>query len=81
MSTLNEPDPILSTPNFLKRSLSPREFARRVGVSPTTVHKWLGEGLPSAMVGARRLINVDTADTWLKAKLGIKPAETQGDEQ
>ena len=80
-STLNEADLVHSPPEFLTRSISPRAFAHRVGVSPTTVHKWLGEGLPSAMVGARRLINIDTADTWLKAKLGIKPAQTQGDEQ
>jgi excisionase family DNA binding protein len=70
----------LSTPEFLRRSLTPREFARRVGVSPTTVHKWLEEGLPSGMIGARRLIHIDTADTWLKTKLGIKP-DIVGNEQ
>ena len=63
---------ILSTPQFLKRSLTPRGFALRVGVSPTTVHRWLEEGLPSGMIGARLLIHVDTADNWLRAKLGIK---------
>jgi len=77
MSTLNEADQVYSTPDFLRRSISPREFARRVGVSPTTVHKWLEEGLPSAMIGATRLINIDTADAWLKAKLGVKPNATQ----
>ena len=79
MSSHTEADPVHSTPDFLRRSISPREFARRVGVSPTTVHKWLEEGLPSAMIGARRLINVDTADIWLKAKLGVNPVVTQGD--
>jgi len=77
MLPLNEADPVHSTPDFLRRSISPREFARRVGVSPTTVHKWLEEGLPSGLVGARRLINVDTADVWLKAKLGLKPDAEQ----
>jgi excisionase family DNA binding protein len=72
MSTLTETDPLHSTPDFLRRSMSPREFARRVGVSPTTVHKWLEEGLPSGLIGARRLIHIDTADDWLKAKIGIR---------
>ena len=72
MSTLAKTDPVHSTPDFLSRSISPREFARRVGVSPTTVHKWLEEGLPSGLIGARRLIHIDTADDWLKAKIGIK---------
>jgi excisionase family DNA binding protein len=71
MSALSETDPVYSTPEYLKRSISPREFARRVGVSPTTVHKWCDEGLPSAMIGARRLIHIDTADIWLKEKLGV----------
>ena len=30
MSTLAEADPIYSTPDFLRRSISPRAFARRV---------------------------------------------------
>ena len=72
MSSRTEADPVNSTPEFLRRSISPREFARRVGVSPTTVHKWLQEGLPSGLIGARRLIHIDTADDWLKAKIGIK---------
>jgi len=29
------------------------------------------------MIGATRLINIDTADAWLKAKLGVKPNATQ----
>jgi DNA-binding transcriptional regulator YiaG len=74
MSVLNEADLLHSAPEFLRRSISPRAFARRVGVSPTTVHKWLNEGLPSARIGARRLIHVDTGDLWLKEKLGIKSA-------
>jgi excisionase family DNA binding protein len=74
MSTLIETNPVLSTPDFIKRSLTPREFALRVRVSPTTVHKWLDEGLPSAKIGARRLIHIDTADVWLKEKLGIELA-------
>ena len=73
MPELNETDLVHSTPEFLKRSISARAFAVRVGVSPTTVHKWREEGLPSAMIGARRLIHIDTADAWLKAKLGVKP--------
>lgn len=73
MSIVTEADLVHSTPEFLRRSISPRAFARRVGVSPTTVHKWLEEGLPSGMVGARRLIHIDTADVWLKEKLGVKP--------
>jgi excisionase family DNA binding protein len=81
MPELTEADHIHSTPEFLMRSLSPRAFARRVGVSPTTVHKWLDEGLPSARIGARRLINIDTADSWLKKKLGINPAATLGENQ
>jgi excisionase family DNA binding protein len=68
----DETNSIFSAPEFLRRSVTVREFARRVGVSPTTIHKWLEEGLPSAMIGARRLINIDTGDIWLKAKLGIK---------
>ena len=71
MSPLSEADPVYSKPDFLKRSISPRQFAFRVGVSPTTVHKWIEEGLPSGLVGARRLINIDTADLWLKDKLGV----------
>ena len=78
MSSLAEADPVHSTPDFLRRSISPREFARRVGVSPTTVHKWIEEGLPSGLLGGRRLIHIDTADTWLKAKLGLTPGATQG---
>jgi excisionase family DNA binding protein len=74
MLTPDEADVIFATPEFLKRLITPREFARRVGVSPTTVHKWLEEGLPSAMIGARRLIHLDTADAWLKTRLGIKTA-------
>ena len=72
MNTQNETDPIFSTPEFLKRSITARQFALRVGVSPTTVQKWLEEGLPSGMIGARRLIHIDTADIWLKAKIGIE---------
>jgi excisionase family DNA binding protein len=68
----DETNSIFSAPEFLRRSVTVREFARRVGVSPTTIHKWLEEGLPSAMIGARRLINIDMGDIWLKAKLGIK---------
>lgn len=81
MPTLTEADLVYSTPEFLQRSISPREFTRRVGVSPTTVHKWLEEGLPSAVIGARRLINIDTADIWLKAKLGVYPVVMQGENQ
>jgi excisionase family DNA binding protein len=81
MSTINEADPVFSTPEFLTRSIGPREFARRVGVSPTTIHKWLEEGLPSAMIGARRLIHIDTADIWLKEKLGVAPVTMQGRNQ
>lgn len=81
MSILTETDPIYSTPDFLRRSLSPREFARRVRVSPTTVHKWLEEGLPSGMIGARRLINVDCADGWLKKKLGLESALAREDDE
>jgi excisionase family DNA binding protein len=81
MSTYTEADPVHSTPDFLRRSISPREFARRVGVSPTTVHKWIEGGLPSGLVGNRRLIHIDTADAWLRAKLGVKPDVTQGDSQ
>jgi len=73
MSALSEDDQVLSRPDFLTRSLSPRAFAMRLGVSPTTIHKWLDEGLPSARIGAKRLIHVDTADAWLKRKLGINP--------
>jgi hypothetical protein len=73
----SELDPLLSKPDFLAHSLSARAYAQRVGVSPTTVHKWLNEGLPSARIGARRLIHVHTADVWLKAKLGIKPSTMQ----
>ncbi len=29
------------------------------------------------MVGNRRLIHIDTADVWLRAKLGVKPDATQ----
>lgn len=60
------------TPEFLKRSISPRALARRNLVSPTTVYKWIDEGMPSALIGARRLIHIPTADLWLKEKLGIK---------
>jgi excisionase family DNA binding protein len=81
MSTFIETDPVQRTPDFLKRSLSPREFARRVGVSPTTVHKWLEEGLPSGMIGARRLINIDSADAWLKKKLGVEPTLALGEDE
>ena len=68
----DDADPVFSSPEFLRRSITAREFALRVGVSPTTVHRWIEEGLPSGMIGARRLIHVDTADVWLRAKLGIK---------
>jgi len=71
-SSLDEADLVNSKPEFLRCSISPRAFARRVGVSPTTVHKWLDEGMPSALIGARRLIHIGTADFWLKKKLGIK---------
>jgi hypothetical protein len=79
MSVANKADPVLSTPDFIKRSLSPRQFAQRVRVSPTTVFRWLEEGLPSAKIGVRRLIHVDTADIWLKGKLGIKSGATLED--
>jgi hypothetical protein len=59
----------------------PDAFARRVGVSPITVHNWINEGLPSAKIGARRLIHIDTADNWLKVKLGIKPVTMAADGQ
>ena len=72
MSSIDEAELIYSTPEFLKHSTSPRAYARRTGVSPTTVHKWIDEGMPSALIGARRLIHVPTADFWLKEKLGIK---------
>jgi hypothetical protein len=72
VSSDDEAHSVYSTPEFLRRSVSPRTYAARVRVSPTTVHKWLEEGMPSALIGARRLIHVDTADFWLKERLGIK---------
>jgi hypothetical protein len=78
MSTLDEPAVLHSAPEFLRRSISPRAFARRVRVSPTTVQKWIEDGLPSALIGARRLIHVETADRWLKEKLGIDQRIDQG---
>jgi hypothetical protein len=37
--------------------------------------------MPSALIGARRLIHIPTADLWLKEKLGIKETTSESNNQ
>jgi hypothetical protein len=76
-------DDLFERPSFLRESVTPSGYAKRIDVSPTTVHKYLDDEhdpLPSGYIGNKRLIHIPTADAWLKRRLGIvnSPSDAPG---
>lgn len=45
-----------------------REYADHLGVSHSTVKRWLGEGLPAERIGRRLEIDPTAADGWVAAR-------------
>jgi hypothetical protein len=61
--------PLYDTPGQL---LTIQEYAKRKGVSESTIKRMCKEGLPVEVVGQRKKVDATKADAWL-AKRGSKP--------
>ena len=64
-------------PNPPAVSVSKREFAKRHSVSPRTVDHWRAQGLPTLIIGRRKiLLPVDLADAWIRDRYMVASGKT-----
>jgi hypothetical protein len=67
------PAPVESAPVGL---LSKQPTAKAIGISTTTLDRFVAEGAPVHHVGARRMFDISELRTWLDAR-GRKPANAK----
>jgi excisionase family DNA binding protein len=56
------------------RFLTPESYAARLQVSPRTVRKWAGRGMPVARVGGVVRVPVERADAWVESGGNVRAA-------
>lgn len=56
---------------YQARLLTKKDLAARLRVSPRTLERWIGDGLPTRNVFGRVRINPHDAGDWVRGRFGI----------